>query len=96
MVLKSGPASPSSQEIIGKVEMVTNKLWPGIPVLPVMGVGASDGKYLRAAGMPTYGISGVFVDMDDFRMHARDERIRVEDLYEGLEYIYEIIKTFSK
>jgi acetylornithine deacetylase/succinyl-diaminopimelate desuccinylase-like protein len=96
MELKSGPASPVNQEIMGKVEQVTKKLWPGIPVLPVMGVGASDGKYLRAAGMPTYGISGVFLDVDDFRMHARDERIRVEDFYEGLEYNYEIIKAFSK
>ncbi|HZZ76131.1 MAG TPA: M20/M25/M40 family metallo-hydrolase [Puia sp.] len=96
MVLKSGPASPSSSEIIGKVKTVTEKMWPGIPVLPVMGVGASDGKYLRAAGMPTYGISGVFLDVDDFRMHARDERIRVDDFYDGLEYIYEIIKTFSR
>jgi acetylornithine deacetylase/succinyl-diaminopimelate desuccinylase-like protein len=96
MELKSGPASPVNQEIMGKVEQVTKKLWPGIPVLPVMGVGASDGKYLRAAGMPTYGVSGVFLDVDDFRMHARDERIRVEDFYEGLEYNYEIIKAFSK
>jgi acetylornithine deacetylase/succinyl-diaminopimelate desuccinylase-like protein len=96
MVLKSGPASPVSEEIIGKVETVTKKMWPGIPVLPVMGVGASDGKYLRAAGMPTYGISGVFLDVDDFRMHARDERIRVDDFFEGLEYNYEIIKAFSK
>jgi acetylornithine deacetylase/succinyl-diaminopimelate desuccinylase-like protein len=96
MVLKSGPASPVNGEIIDKVEQVTKRFWPGIPVLPVMGVGASDGKYLRAAGMPTYGISGIFLDVDDFRMHARDERIRAEDFYEGLEYNYEIIKTFSK
>ncbi|HEY2647892.1 MAG TPA: M20/M25/M40 family metallo-hydrolase [Puia sp.] len=96
MVLKSGPASPVNREIIDKVEQITKKFWPGIPVLPVMGVGASDGKYLRAAGMPTYGISGVFLDVDDFRMHARDERIRVEDFYEGLDYNYEIIKAFSK
>jgi acetylornithine deacetylase/succinyl-diaminopimelate desuccinylase-like protein len=96
MILKSGPASPINPEIMNKVEQVTKKLWPGIPVLPVMGVGASDGKYLRAAGMPTYGISGVFVDVDDFRMHAKDERIRVSDFYDGLEYNYELIKTLSK
>jgi acetylornithine deacetylase/succinyl-diaminopimelate desuccinylase-like protein len=96
MELKNGPASPLNPEIMNKVEQVTKKLWPGIPVLPVMGVGASDGKYLRAAGMPTYGISGVFLDVDDFRMHAKDERIRVEDFYEGLDYNYELIKIFSK
>src|SRR5450432_587253 len=96
MELKNGPASPLNPEIMNKVEQVTKKLWPGIPVLPVMGVGASDGKYLRAAGMPTYGISGVFLDVDDFRMHAKDERIRVEDFYECLDYNYELIKIFSK
>ena len=95
MEMKSGPASPVNPEIMGKVEQVTHKLWPGIPVLPVMGVGASDGKYLRAAGMPTYGISGVFLDVDDFRMHGKDERIRVDDFYDGLDYNYEIIKAFS-
>ena len=96
MELKSGPPSPVTPEIMNKVEQITKKLWPGIPVLPVMGVGASDGKYLRAAGMPTYGISGVFLDVDDFRMHARDERIRVDDFYDGLDYNQELIKIFSR
>ena len=96
MEMKAGPASPLNPEIMKNVEQVTHKLWPGLPVLPVMGVGASDGKYLRAAGMPVYGISGVFLDVDDFRMHAKDERIRVDDFYDGLEYNYEIIKAFSR
>ena len=95
MEMKSGPASPVNPEIMKKVEQVTSKLWPGIPVLPVMGVGASDGKYLRAAGIATYGISGVFLDVDDFRMHAKDERIRVVDFYDGLEYNYELVRAFS-
>ncbi|MDP9041262.1 MAG: M20/M25/M40 family metallo-hydrolase [Bacteroidota bacterium] len=96
MTLMKSPASPVNEEIMKKVGEVTHKLWPGIPVLPVMGVGASDGKYLRAEGMPTYGISGVFLDVDDFRMHAKDERIRVDDFYDGLNYNYEIIKAFTK
>ncbi|HEY8735003.1 MAG TPA: M20/M25/M40 family metallo-hydrolase [Puia sp.] len=95
MALMKSPASPVDEEIMKRVGEVTHKLWPGIPVLPVMGVGASDGKYLRAEGMPTYGISGVFLDVDDFRMHAKDERIRVDDFYDGLNYNYEIIRTFS-
>ncbi|MDP9041588.1 MAG: M20/M25/M40 family metallo-hydrolase, partial [Bacteroidota bacterium] len=96
MALMKSPASPVDGEIMKKVGEVTHKLWLGIPVLPVMGVGASDGKYLRAEGMPTYGISGVFLDVDDFRMHAKDERIRVDDFYDGLNYNYEIIKAFTK
>jgi acetylornithine deacetylase/succinyl-diaminopimelate desuccinylase-like protein len=93
--LIDGSVSELQPESLQKVEQVTHKLWPGIPILPVMGVGASDGKYLRSAGMPTYGISGVFLDVDDFRMHAKDERIRVNDFYDGLDYNYEIIKAFS-
>jgi acetylornithine deacetylase/succinyl-diaminopimelate desuccinylase-like protein len=93
--LINSPVSGLNPEVLQTVKQVSDKLWPGIPVLPVMGVGASDGKYLRAAGILTYGISGVFLDVDDFRMHAKDERIRVEDLYDGLEYNYEIIKAFS-
>jgi len=77
------------------VQQVTNKVWPGIPVIPVMDVGASDGIYLRSAGIPTYGISGVFMDVDDNRAHGKDERIGVKDFYDGLAYEYELIKTFS-
>jgi acetylornithine deacetylase/succinyl-diaminopimelate desuccinylase-like protein len=91
----NGSVSPLTPEISQTVERVTHQLWPGLPVLPILGVGASDGKYLRAAGMPTYGISGVFLDVDDFRMHGKDERIRVEDFYEGLKYQYELIRAFS-
>ncbi len=93
--LINGSASPLTKEIRQTVEEVTHKLWTGIPVLPVLGVGASDGKYLRAAGMPTYGVSGVFLDVDDFRMHGKDERIRTKDFYDGLEYQYELIRAFS-
>jgi acetylornithine deacetylase/succinyl-diaminopimelate desuccinylase-like protein len=93
--LINSPASELKPEIMHVVQCVSDKLWPGIPVLPVLGVGASDGKYLRAAGMPTFGIAGVFVDVDDFRMHGKDERIRVDDFYDGLQYIYELIRTFS-
>ena len=93
--LINGSVSLLTKEISQTVEEVSRKLWPGLPVLPVLGVGASDGKYLRSAGMPTYGISGVFLDVDDFRMHGKDERIQVKDLYDGLEYQYELIRAFS-
>ena len=75
--------------------MVTEKLWPGTPVLAVMETGGTDGKRLRSAGIPTYGISGVFMDVDDVRAHGKDERIGVKDFYDGLEYEYQLIKAFS-
>jgi acetylornithine deacetylase/succinyl-diaminopimelate desuccinylase-like protein len=93
--LIDGSSSPLTPEIKQTVLKVSEKLWPGIPVMPILGVGASDGKYLRKAGLPTYGVSGVFLDVDDFRMHGRDERIRTTDLYNGLEYQYELIRAFS-
>ena len=93
--LIDGGNSPLTPEIKQTVDNVTEKLWPGITVMPILGVGASDGKYLRSAGLRTYGVSGVFLDVDDFRMHGRDERIRTTDLYDGLEYQYELIRAFS-
>jgi acetylornithine deacetylase/succinyl-diaminopimelate desuccinylase-like protein len=90
-----GPASPLSPEVMDSVERTTAELWPGVPVVPVMETGATDGKYFRAAGIPTYGISGVFLDIDDIRAHGRDERIGVQDYYDGLEYTYRLVRALS-
>jgi acetylornithine deacetylase/succinyl-diaminopimelate desuccinylase-like protein len=91
-----GPASPLSPEVMGAVEKTTAALWPGIPVVPVMETGATDGKFLRSAGIPTYGVSGVFIDIDDARAHGRDERIGVKDYYDGLAYIHELVRTLAR
>jgi acetylornithine deacetylase/succinyl-diaminopimelate desuccinylase-like protein len=93
--LLKNPPSPYNAAFLKTVEGVTEKLWPGIPVITVMDVGASDGIYLRGGGIPTYGISGVSIDMDDNRAHGKDERIGVIEFYDGLEYIYAIMKAFS-
>lgn len=93
--LKDNPASALTPELMHSIEKVTQKLWPGIPVLPVMEVGATDGIYLRGEGIPTYGVSGVFIDEDDNRAHGKDERIGVKEFYDGLEYEYQLIKAFS-
>lgn len=93
------PAVPSPMatlkpEVMSRVEAVTKRLW-NIPVIPVMETGATDGLYLRNAGIPVYGISGVFVDINDVRAHGKDERIGVQDFYDGAEYIYQLIKAVS-
>jgi acetylornithine deacetylase/succinyl-diaminopimelate desuccinylase-like protein len=93
--LINNPPFPLNPKVIQTVEQVTGKLWPGVPVIAVMDVGASDGIYLRSAGIPTYGISGVSIDENDNRAHGKDERIGVKNFYEGLEYEYELIKAFS-
>jgi acetylornithine deacetylase/succinyl-diaminopimelate desuccinylase-like protein len=91
------PASPSAltPEVMVPVEKVTRQLWPGVPVIPLMETGATDGAYLRAAGIPTYGVSGVFIDIDAIRAHGRDERIIVSAFYDGVEYIYQLLREFA-
>jgi acetylornithine deacetylase/succinyl-diaminopimelate desuccinylase-like protein len=77
------------------VERVTRRLWPGVPVIPQMETGATDGAVLRAAGIPTYGLSGIPLDVDDERAHGRDERILVKSFYEGVEYMYQLVKEVA-
>jgi len=89
------PASPLTPEIMRAVEQVTQALWPGVPVVPTMSTGATDSRYLRTAGIPAYGTSGMFGDIDDIRAHGRDERMLVRSLYEGQEYLYRLVKALS-
>jgi acetylornithine deacetylase/succinyl-diaminopimelate desuccinylase-like protein len=86
------PASAINPAIVNKLEALSKKLYGGLPVVPVMDTGASDGKYLRIAGIPTYGVPGVFEDVDDVRAHGKDERIGVKDFYDGVDFYYEFMK----
>jgi acetylornithine deacetylase/succinyl-diaminopimelate desuccinylase-like protein len=88
------PAAALQGEAMSAIERVTKRLW-NIPVIPVMETGATDGLYLRNAGIPVYGVSGVFVDINDIRAHGRDERIGVQDYYDGAEYIYQLVKAVT-
>jgi acetylornithine deacetylase/succinyl-diaminopimelate desuccinylase-like protein len=60
-----------------------------------METGATDGAYLRASGIPTYGVSGVFIDMDDNRSHGRDERILVKEFYDGADFVYQLVRAIG-
>ncbi len=88
------PLAALQPDVMSAIERVTKRLW-NIPVIPVMETGATDGLYLRNAGIPVYGVSGVFVDINDIRAHGRDERIGVQDYYDGAEYIYQLVKAVS-
>jgi acetylornithine deacetylase/succinyl-diaminopimelate desuccinylase-like protein len=92
----AGPASPMRPELLKAVSSVTEKSWPGVPVVPIMVMGATDGRYLREAGIPTYGVQGFFFDRDDIRFHGRDERMGVASFYEGQAFLYELVKVLSK
>ena len=90
------PASPLRPDVLKAVNRFTDTLWPGVPVIPIMVMGGTDGMYLRAAGTPTYGIQGFFMDRDDIRFHGRDERMGVTSFYEGQTFLYELVKALSK
>lgn len=89
------PASAINPAIVKQLESLSAKLYGGLPVVPVMDTGASDGKYLRIAGIPTYGVPGVFEDVDDTRAHGKDERIGVKDFYDGVDFYYEFIRSLA-
>jgi len=65
-------------------------------VIPTMSTGATDGLYLRNAGIPVYGVSGLFGDIDDVRAHGQNERIRIESYFEGQEFLYRLTTTLSR
>ena len=89
------PPSPLTPDVMGPIERITEEMWPGVPVVPVMSAGATDGLYLRRAGIPTYGVSGLFGDVDDVRAHGQDERILIESFYEGQEFLYRLVKALA-
>jgi len=90
-----GPASPMRQDVLKAVGRITDTLWPGVPAVPIMVMGATDGKYLRSIGIPTYGVQGFFMDRDDIRFHGRDERMSVTAFFEGQTFLYQLVKTLS-
>jgi acetylornithine deacetylase/succinyl-diaminopimelate desuccinylase-like protein len=92
---KPSPPSPLNPGVMGVIERVTAAQWGTIPVIPMMGTGATDGLYLRNAGIPTYGVSGVAGDVDDVRAHGRDERISVAAYYAALPYVHDLVVALS-
>jgi acetylornithine deacetylase/succinyl-diaminopimelate desuccinylase-like protein len=88
------PPAPRD-EVFRPLDKVVAGMWPGIPVLPSMSTGASDGVYTNAAGMPTYAVSGVAYDRDDIRAHGKDERELVEGFYRGVDFYYVFLKEVT-
>ena len=90
-----GPASPMREDLFRAIGRLTDTMWPGVPSVPIMVMGATDGLYLRAIGIPTYGVQGFFMDRDDIRFHGRDERMGVQAFYEGQTFLYELVKAMT-
>lgn len=93
--LGRGPASPLRPDVMSAVSEITTAMWPGVVTVPIMVMGATDGRSLRSAGIPTYGVQGFFFDRDDIRFHGRDERIRVQSFFEGHAFLYQLVKQLA-
>jgi acetylornithine deacetylase/succinyl-diaminopimelate desuccinylase-like protein len=86
---------PLRPDVFQPLEKVVNNLWPGLPVVPDMATGASDGVYTNAAGLPTYCISGETIDRDDIRAHGKDERIHMDSFYRAVDFYYQYLKAMT-
>ena len=89
------PPSPLLPEVTLAMEKTVHRMWGNLPVVATMSTGASDGKITRIAGIPTYGIACMFFDMDDNRAHGKDERINLQDFFEGVEFNYRLIRELA-
>ena len=89
------PIPPLTEAILGPAREVAEKIWPGVTLVPTMLPGYTDGKYLNPAGIPTYGLSGLFEDAEGNYIHGLNERMRVKSLMEGRRFLYEVVKLYA-
>ena len=87
--------TPIDPQLLGAITDLTNRMWGRIPVIPTMSTGATDGAYLRAAGIPTYGASGLFMQSGEGNAHGRDEKMRVKSYYEGLDFLDQLVRQVT-
>jgi acetylornithine deacetylase/succinyl-diaminopimelate desuccinylase-like protein len=93
---RASEASDPQAPVMGTIQRVSESMWPGVPVVPLMSAGATDGSRLRNAGIPTYGVSGLFVEYGEMRMHGRDERLAVRSFLEGAEFLYRLVRSLGE
>ena len=92
-VTKAPP--PLTPQIMDPIKTMAGKIWPGVPIIPVLTAGATDGAFLSPVGIPTYGVSGMFGDPDGNGVHGLNERIRVTSLYNGRDFLYGLVKIYA-
>jgi len=90
-----GPMPPMTPTLMKAVEEISNDMWPGVPVVPTMATGGTDGRFLNNAGIWTYGVSGMFHGPEGSGAHGLNEHIRVKSLYDGQEYLYRLAKRLA-
>ena len=89
------PPPPLSPQVMGPATKVAGKIWPGLPFIPLMSTGATDGRFTNAAGVPTYGLSGLMAGTDGDNIHGLNERIQVKALMNGRQFLYEVVKLYA-
>jgi acetylornithine deacetylase/succinyl-diaminopimelate desuccinylase-like protein len=82
-------------DLVATIERASAAVWPGTAVLPILMTGATDGRHLRAAGIPCYGLTGLYVDIDDIRAHGRDERLLVRSFIEGHDFLSRLVMALA-
>jgi acetylornithine deacetylase/succinyl-diaminopimelate desuccinylase-like protein len=87
--------TPLTPQILGPIQALTAKYYPGTPVVPVLQAGATDGVFLGDVGIPTYGVAGFFYDADLGHIHGLNERIGVASLYEGRDFLFDLVKIYA-
>ena len=90
-----GTPSVLNEEIAGAIDKLSREFSPGAVVLPTMSAGATDGSFLRNAGIPTYGHSGMAIEIGDSGIHGTDERVPIKSFYQGNDYLYRLVKMLS-
>ena len=87
--------APLTAAIMGPVQTLARQMWPGVPVVPALEPGASDAQFLNPAGIPTYGITGMFTGPDGGGIHGLNERVRIQSVYEGRTFLYRLVKIYA-
>ncbi len=93
---ESSPPPELTRAIMEPVERLTASMWPGVPVMPILQSAATDGLFTAAAGIPTYGISGIFVGPNLNNIHGLNEFLSVQSLMEGRDFLYDLVKIYAE
>ncbi|MBI1200723.1 MAG: M20/M25/M40 family metallo-hydrolase [Phenylobacterium sp.] len=95
-IFPEAAAPPMTAKVLGPIETITEQMWPGVPVVPILQPGATDATFLNAVGIPAFGVSGVFYDPDLGHIHGLNERIRVKSVMEGRVFLYRLVKAYAE
>ena len=92
---KTSPPPALTADILGPIEALTEQMWPGVPVIPSMIAGGTDGRFLTPAGIPTYGVSGLFTQPNEVNAHGLNEKVLVKSLYDSRKFLEQLVKLYA-